>query len=447
MTSTASHAAHDIKDIHLADEGRRRTEWAERSMPVLRQLRERFAKEKPLAGRRLSACLHVTTETANLVATLQAGGADVALCASNPLSTQDDVAAHLVRDHGTKVFAIKGEDHETYYDHLRAALAHRPDITMDDGADLVSALHMVALGRLDDLAPPVRAWVETLSAAERKALVAGVVGSTEETTTGVIRLKAMAKDGVLQFPVIAVNDSDTKHLFDNRYGTGQSTLDGILRATNLLLAGSTVVVAGYGWCGRGFAMRIRGAGANVIVTEIDPLKALEAQMDGYRVAPMAEAARVGDIFVTLTGNVEVIRVEHMRAMKDGAVLANSGHFNVEIDLESLKRVAKGPVRVREFVEEWQLDGKRIFVLADGRLINLAAAEGHPASVMDMSFANQALAAEHVVQHAKTLSKDVHRIPGELDREIARLKLQAMGVAIDTLTPAQRKYLASWDLGT
>ncbi|HEY3279778.1 MAG TPA: adenosylhomocysteinase [Gemmatimonadales bacterium] len=447
MTSTASHAAHDIKDIHLADEGRRRTEWAERSMPVLRQLRERFAKEKPLAGRRLSACLHVTTETANLVATLQAGGADVALCASNPLSTQDDVAAHLVRDHGTKVFAIKGEDHETYYDHLRAALAHRPDVTMDDGADLVSALHMIALGRLDDLAPPVRAWVETLSTAERKAIVTGVVGSTEETTTGVIRLKAMAKDGVLQFPVIAVNDSDTKHLFDNRYGTGQSTLDGILRATNLLLAGSTVVVAGYGWCGRGFAMRIRGAGANVIVTEIDALKALEAQMDGYRVAPMAEAARVGDIFVTLTGNVEVIRVEHMRAMKDGAVLANSGHFNVEIDLESLKRAAKGPVRVREFVEEWQLDGKRIFVLADGRLINLAAAEGHPASVMDMSFANQALAAEHVVRHAKTLSKDVHRIPAELDREIARLKLQAMGVAIDTLTPAQRKYLASWDMGT
>jgi adenosylhomocysteinase len=447
MTSTASHAAHDIKDIHLADEGRRRTEWAERSMPVLRQLRERFAKEKPLAGRRLSACLHVTTETANLVATLQAGGADVALCASNPLSTQDDVAAHLVRDHGTKVFAIKGEDHETYYDHLRAALAHRPDITMDDGADLVSALHMIALGRLDDLAPPVRAWVETLSAAERKAIVSGVAGSTEETTTGVIRLKAMAKDGVLQFPVIAVNDSDTKHLFDNRYGTGQSTLDGILRATNLLLAGSTVVVAGYGWCGRGFAMRVRGAGANVVVTEIDPLKALEAQMDGYRVAPMAEAARVGDIFVTLTGNVEVIRVEHMRAMKDGAVLANSGHFNVEIDLESLKRAAKGPVRVREFVEEWQLDGKRIFVLADGRLINLAAAEGHPASVMDMSFANQALAAEHVVRHAKTLSKDVHRIPAELDREIARLKLQAMGVAIDTLTPAQRKYLASWDMGT
>ncbi|MGH7608290.1 MAG: adenosylhomocysteinase [Gemmatimonadales bacterium] len=439
--------AHDIRDIGLADEGRRRTEWAERSMPVLRQLRERFARERPLAGKRLAACLHVTTETANLVVTLQAGGADVALCASNPLSTQDDVAAHLVRDHGTKVFAIKGEDHASYYDHIRAALAHRPDVTMDDGADLVGALHMIALNRLDDLAPPVRKWVETLSPADRKAIVAGVAGSTEETTTGVIRLKAMAKDGVLQFPVIAVNDSETKHLFDNRYGTGQSTLDGIVRATNMLLAGSTVVVAGYGWCGRGFALRARGAGANVIVTEIDPLKALEAQMDGYRVAPMAVAAPLGDLFVTLTGNVEVIRVEHMRLMKDGAVLANSGHFNVEIDLESLKQTAEGPVPVREFVEEWRLDGKKIFVLADGRLINLAAAEGHPASVMDMSFANQALAAEHVVRQGQRLSRAVHRIPVELDQEIARLKLQAMGVAIDSLTPAQRKYLASWDLGT
>ncbi len=444
---TASKPDHDIKDVKLADEGRRRTEWAERSMPVLRQLAERFARERPLAGKRLAACLHVTTETANLMVALQAGGADVALCASNPLSTQDDVAAHLVRDHGIKVFAIKGEDHTTYYEHIRAALAHRPDITMDDGADLVGALHMIALNRLDDLAPPVRKWVETLSAAERKALVVGVAGSTEETTTGVIRLKAMAKDGVLQFPVIAVNDSDTKHLFDNRYGTGQSTLDGVIRATNMLIAGSTVVVAGYGWCGRGFALRARGAGANVIVTEIDPMKALEAQMGGYRVATMAEAARVGDLFVTLTGNVEVIRVEHMRAMKEGAVLANSGHFNVEIDLDGLKKVARGPVAVRDFVEEWQLDGKKIFVLADGRLINLAAAEGHPASVMDMSFANQALAAEHVVRHAKTLGKDVHRIPGELDREIARLKLQAMGVAIDMLTPAQKKYLASWDMGT
>ena len=447
MTHATQGVGYDVKDLGLADEGRRRTDWAERSMPVLRQLRERFSRERPLAGKRLSACLHVTTETANLAVTLKAGGADVALCASNPLSTQDDVAAHLVRDHGIKVFAIKGEDHATYYDHLRAALAHRPDITMDDGADLVSALHMIALNRLDDLEPPVRRWVETLSAPDRKTLVSGVLGSTEETTTGVIRLKAMAKDGVLQFPVVAVNDSDTKHLFDNRYGTGQSTLDGVLRATNLLLAGSTVVVAGYGWCGRGFAMRARGMGAIVIVTEIDPLKALEAQMDGYRVAPMAEAAPVGDIFVTLTGNVSVIRLEHMRAMKDGAVIANSGHFNVEIDLASLKQAAKGPVEVRNFVEEFRLDGKRIFVLGDGRLINLAAAEGHPASVMDMSFANQALAAEFVVRRGSMLAKDVHRIPMELDREIARLKLQAMGVAIDVLTAEQQKYLASWDLGT
>jgi adenosylhomocysteinase len=448
MTTTARTASSsDIKDLSLAAEGRRRTEWAERSMPVLRQIRERFARERPLAGRRLAACLHVTTETANLAVTLQAGGADVALCGSNPLSTQDDVAAHLVQDHGVKVFAIRGEDHATYYGHIRAALAHRPDITMDDGADLVGALHMIALNRLDDLAPPVRQWVETLAPAARKALVAGVIGSTEETTTGVIRLKAMARDGVLQFPVIAVNDSDTKHLFDNRYGTGQSTLDGILRATNLLMAGSTVVVAGYGWCGRGFALRARGAGANVVVTEIDPLKALEAQMEGYRVAPMAEAARVGDVFVTLTGNVNVIRLEHMRAMKDGAVLANSGHFNVEIDLEGLRRAAEGPTRVREFVDEWRLDGKRIFVLADGRLINLAAAEGHPASVMDMSFANQALAAEFVVRQATTLGKNVHRIPRELDAEIARLKLQAMGASVDTLTPEQQKYLASWEMGT
>jgi adenosylhomocysteinase len=447
MTTTAASATSDIKDPRLAAEGRRRTEWAERSMPVLRLIRERFSRERPLAGRRLSACLHVTTETANLAVTLQAGGADVALCASNPLSTQDDVAAHLVKDHGIKVFAIKGEDHATYYEHIRAALAHRPDVTMDDGADLVGALHMIALNRLDDLAPPVRQWVEGLSGAERRALVGGVAGSTEETTTGVIRLKAMARDGVLQFPVIAVNDSDTKHLFDNRYGTGQSTLDGILRATNVLVAGSTMVVAGYGWCGRGFALRARGAGANVLVTEIDPLKALEAQMDGYRVVPMAEAARVGDVFVTLTGNLHVIRVEHMRAMKDGAILANSGHFNVEIDLDGLKRAAQGPTPVREFVDEWRLDGKRLFVLADGRLINLAAAEGHPASVMDMSFANQALAAEHVVRHARDLGKDVHRIPRELDAEIARLKLAAMGVAIDTLTPEQQKYLASWEMGT
>jgi adenosylhomocysteinase len=444
---TAVSETSDIKNAALADEGRRRAEWAERSMPVLRQVRERFAREKPLAGRKLSACLHVTSETANLMVTLKAGGADVALCASNPLSTQDDIAAHLVTHHGIKVFAIKGEDHETYYEHIRAALAHQADVTMDDGADLVGALHMIALNRLDDLAPPVRRWVERMPAAERSALVKRVIGSTEETTTGVIRLKAMAKDGVLQFPVVAVNDSDTKHLFDNRYGTGQSTLDGILRATNLLIAGSTVVVAGYGWCGRGFAMRARGAGATVIVTEIDPLKALEAQMDGYHVAPMAEAAKVGDIFVTLTGNVHVIRLEHMKAMKDGAVIANSGHFNVEIDLDALKGAAKGPDHVRDLVEGWTLGGKKIFVLADGRLVNLAAAEGHPASVMDMSFANQALAAEYVVKEFKVLGKDVHRIPRELDQDIARLKLAGMGVQIDTLTAEQQKYLASWDMGT
>ena len=447
MTAAAKTPSHDVRDLALADEGRRRTEWAERSMPVLRLLRQRFTKERPLAGRRLSACLHVTSETANLAVTLKAGGADVALCASNPLSTQDDVAAHLVRDHGIAVFAIKGEDHATYYDHLRACLAHRPDVTMDDGADLVGALHMIALDRLGDLAPVVRAWVEGLSAADRAAVVAGVIGSTEETTTGVIRLKAMARDKVLRFPVIAVNNSETKHLFDNRYGTGQSTVDGILRATNLLLAGSTAVVAGYGWCGRGVASRLRGHGANVIVTEVDAVKALEAVMDGYRVMPMAEAAPLGDVFVTLTGDIDVVRVEHMRLMKDGAIVANSGHFNVEIDLAGLAKVAKGPRPVRNFVDEWVLEGKRVFVLGEGRLINLAAAEGHPASVMDMSFANQALGAEYLVQHGRTLSKDVHNVPVELDKEIARLKLAAMGVGLDVLTPEQQHYLASWDLGT
>jgi adenosylhomocysteinase len=447
MTVAAKSPTADVRDLALADEGRRRTEWAERNMPVLRLIRERFARERPLAGRRLSACLHVTSETANLAVTLKEGGADVALCASNPLSTQDDVAAHLVRDHGIKTFAIKGEDHETYYDHIRAALAHRPGITMDDGADLVGALHMLALGRLDDLAPAVRRWVDGLSAAERTAVLDGVLGSTEETTTGVIRLKAMAKDGVLRFPVIAVNNSETKHLFDNRYGTGQSTVDGILRATNMLLAGATAVVAGYGWCGRGVAMRLRGHGANVIVTEVEPVKALEAVMDGYRVMPMADAAPLGDVFVTLTGDVDVIRVEHMRRMKDGAIVANSGHFNVEIDLAGLAKAARGPRAVRGFVDEWILDGKRVFVLGEGRLINLAAAEGHPASVMDMSFANQALGAEYLVQHGAELSRDVHSVPHALDREIATLKLRAMGVGLDELTPEQRHYLASWDLGT
>ncbi len=437
----------DVRDPGLAGLGRERIEWAAHEMPVLALIRERFEKERPLEGVRIGACLHVTTETANLAVTLKAGGADVALCASNPLSTQDDVSAHLVRDHGVKVFAIKGEDKDTYYDHLRAALAHRPDITMDDGADLVGSLHMIALGRLDDLEGPVRAWVSELGTAERRALVGDVIGSTEETTTGVIRLRAMAEEGVLQFPVIAVNDSQTKHLFDNRYGTGQSTMDGILRATNILLAGSTVVVAGYGWCGRGVAMRARGGGADVIVTEVDALRALEARMDGYRVMPMAEAATVGDVFVTLTGNAHVIRVEHMRLMKDGAIIANSGHFNVELALDRLAEIAQGPRRTREFVDEWILDGKRLYVLGEGRLINLAAAEGHPASVMDMSFANQALAAEHLAKSGGTLSKAVHRVPPEIDRRVAELKLAALGVRIDTLTAEQRKYLASWDAGT
>jgi adenosylhomocysteinase len=443
---TAS-AKYDIKDLTLADEGKRRTEWAERSMPVLRQIRARFDKERPLKGVKLSACLHVTTETANLMQTLRAAGAEIALCASNPLSTQDDVAAHLVRDHGVHVYAIKGEDHETYYSHIAQALAFGPHMTQDDGADLVGSLHMIALNRLDDLAPPIRRWVEGLSAAERKELVGAVRGSTEETTTGVIRLKAMAKEGVLQFPIIAVNDSNTKHMFDNRYGTGQSTLDGVVRATNLLLAGSTVVVAGYGWCGRGVAGRARGAGAHVIVTEVDPIPALEARMDGFEVRPMAEAAPIGDLFVTLTGNINVVRPEHFAVMKDGAIVCNSGHFNVELDLEGLARIASGRRYVREMVEEFVVKGKRIMVLAEGRLINLAAAEGHPASVMDMSFANQALAAEVLARDAAKMSKSVHRLPASVDQEIARLKLQSMGISIDALTPEQVEYLASWDAGT
>lgn len=447
MTSIKTAGGYDVADLTLADQGRRRTEWADRFMPVLRQIRERFEAEKPLRGKKLSACLHVTSETANLAVTLRAGGADLALCASNPLSTQDDVAAYLAKEHGIKVYAIKGEDHETYYRHIQLALAHQPDLTMDDGADLVSALHMIALNRLDDLAPPVRTWVERLSGADRQRLVSRMIGSTEETTTGVIRLRAMAEDGVLQFPVIAVNDSQTKHLFDNRYGTGQSTIDGILRATNVLMAGSTVVIAGYGWCGRGVALRARGAGSDVIVTEVDALRALEARMDGYRVMPMRDAAPLGDLFVTLTGNIHAVSVEHMRLMKDGAIIANSGHFNVEIDLEGLGKIAKGPRQVRSFVDEWTLDGKRLFVLGEGRLINLAAAEGHPASVMDLSFANQALAAEHLVRQSGTLTKAVHRVPAELDRRVAQLKLAAMDVRIDQLTAEQRKYLASWDAGT
>ena len=438
----------DIRNPGLAAEGRLRTEWAERTMPVLRQIRERFRIERPLDGLRLSACLHVTTETANLIATLKAGGADVVLCASNPLSTQDDVAAHLVANDGIGVFAIRGEDESTYYDHIGAALAHRPQITMDDGADLVGALHMIALGRLEELAPPIRRWAGGLGDEGRRSLVGDVLGSTEETTTGVIRLKAMARDGVLRFPVISVNDSRTKHLFDNRYGTGQSTIDGILRATNLLLAGSTVVVAGYGWCGRGVAQRARGAGANVIVTEVDPVKALEAAMDGFRVMPMADASPLGDLFVTLTGDLHVIRGEHFEKMKDGAIVANSGHFNVELDLPGLAAIADGePRRVRDFVEEFRVGGKRVYILGEGRLINLASAEGHPASVMDMSFANQALASEYLKESASSLERQVHQVPEEVDRKIAVLKLRGMGIEIDSLTTEQARYLASWHLGT
>ncbi len=416
---------HDVKDLSLAAAGKLRIEWAEHSMPVLRQVRERFAKEQPLRGVRLGACLHVTTETAVLMVTLKAGGAQVALCASNPLSTQDDAAAALVSEYGIATFAQKGEDNTTYYRHIAAVLGIRPQVTMDDGADLISTLH-----------------------GERRDLVSDVIGGTEETTTGVIRLRAMEKDSVLAFPVIAVNDADTKHLFDNRYGTGQSTIDGILRATNVLLAGKTVVVAGYGMCGRGVAARAHGMGAHVVVTEVDPMRALEAVMDGYRVMPMARATETGDVFVTVTGDIAAIGKEHFVAMKDGAILANSGHFNVEIDLEALAGLAKSRRPIRPFVEEFVLPGgKRIYVLGEGRLINLAAAEGHPASVMDMSFANQALASEYAVQNRGRLEKKVHRVPHAIDAEIARLKLEAMGVRIDQLTDEQRGYLESWQHGT
>jgi adenosylhomocysteinase len=417
---------YDIKDINLAEGGRRRMDWAEREMPVLRQIRERFAKEKPLKGMRVSACLHVTTETANLMATLQDGGADIVLTASNPLSTQDDVAAALVNQFEIPTYAIKGEDNVTYYKHITAALDHKPHLTMDDGADLVSTIHK-----------------------DRRELLDGILGSTEETTTGVIRLKAMAHDGALEFPVIAVNDALTKHLFDNRYGTGQSTIDGIIRATNILLAGKNFVVAGYGWCARGLAMRAAGLGAHVIVTEVDPLKALEAVMDGYRVMPMAEAAPIGDFFVTLTGDINVVDKHHFEVMKDGAIVANSGHFNVEINIPVLAEMAVGePKLVRPFVEQYDLpDGRRIHILGEGRLINLAAAEGHPASVMDMSFANQALAAEYVVKHHDELEAKVYSVPEDIDNEIARLKLEAMGVGIDVLTDEQVKYLNSWEEGT
>ncbi len=394
-------------------------------MPVVRVIRKRFAKEQHLRGLRIAACLHVTSETANLMRTLAAGGAEVRLCASNPLSTQDDVAASLVVDHGICTFAIKGEDNDTYYRHIQAALEAKPQVTMDDGADLVSVLH-----------------------SKRRDLLAGVIGGTEETTTGVIRLSSMAKDGVLAYPIVAVNDAMTKHFFDNRYGTGQSTLDGIIRATNLLIAGLKVVVVGYGWCGRGVALRARGLGAQVLVTEVEPVKALEAIMDGYQVTSMAEAARQGDIFITLTGNKHVLRRDHFEVMKDGAVVANSGHFNVEIDIPALEALATKKERMRDYVDQYTLrDGRRINLLGEGRLVNLAAAEGHPAAVMDMSFANQALACEYIAREGRSLAKTVHPVPVEIDREIARLKLETMGVRIDTLTPEQQTYLSSWAEGT
>jgi len=416
---------HHVKDLSLADKGLLRIEWAEKDMPVLRQIRERFGKEKPLKGITISACLHVTTETANLMITLKAGGADVYLTASNPLSTQDDVAAALVKHFDIPTFAIHGEDTDTYYQHIKEVLDRKPNITMDDGGDLISTLHK-----------------------ERQELIPNIYGGTEETTTGVIRFKAMEKEGVLKFPVIAVNDAYTKHLFDNRYGTGQSTIDGILRATNRLLSGSVFVVAGYGWCGRGLAMRAEGMGAEVIVTEVDPLKALEARMDGYRVMPMIEAAKIADFIVTVTGNINVVDKQHFEVMKDGCIVANSGHFDVEINLKVLREMAVEQRDIRENVREYRMpDGRSIYVLAEGRLVNLAAAEGHPAAVMDMSFANQALSAEYLVKNHQKLQPKVYKVPDELDFEVAKLKLNAMKIQIDKLTPQQIEYLSSWEHGT
>src|SRR6266542_951822 len=439
----------DIKDARLAPSGKKRILWADGDMPVLARIRQRFEQEKPLAGLRLSACLHVTAETANLARTLQAGGADLVLVASNPLSTQDDVAASLVHDFGISVFSIRGEDNDTYYKHIVAALEHEPHITMDDGADLVSALIFVALERFDDVHAQVRAWARKKARDERRRRIEQVVGSMEETTTGVNRLRAMERAGVLKFPVIAVNDAQTKHFFDNRYGTGQSTLDGIIRATNLLMAGRKVVVCGYGWCGKGVALRARGLGAQVIVTEVDPIRALEAAMDGFAVMPLAKAAPVGDIFVTVTGNRHVIDGAHFERMKDGALVCNSGHFDLELNLVALREMSREPVHVRPFVEEYQLksSGRRLVVLGEGRLINLAAAEGHPASVMDMSFANQALSVEYLVKNKGKLEPGVHLLPKEVDTEIASLKLRALGISIDTLTAEQIEYISSWETGT
>ena len=415
----------DIKDINLAEEGRLRIEWANKSMPVLNQIKDRFEKEKPLEGVNMAACLHVTTETASLMRTLKAGGANVVVCASNPLSTQDDVTASLVRDYEIPVYAKKGEDNETYYRHIDSALDIKPMITMDDGADLVSTLH-----------------------SKRTELIDGIIGGTEETTTGIIRLRSMAGEGVLRFPIIAVNDADTKHFFDNRYGTGQSTIDGIIRATNRLLAGSVFVVCGYGWCGRGVAMRAKGMGANVIVTEVNSLRALEAVMDGYRVMPIAAAAKIGDFFCTLTGDINVIRKEHFLSMKDGAIVANSGHFNVELDLKGLEEISTDKKMIRDSLDEYTIsDNHKIYILGEGRLVNLAAAEGHPSSVMDMSFANQALASEYLVKNSTKFRNEVYKVPSEIDQKIAELKLKTMGVGIDILTEEQERYLASWEMGT
>jgi len=439
---------YDIKDISLADKGQLRIEWAGKSMHVLNSIKERFFKEKPLSGLRISACLHITTETAVLAKALKAGGASLALCASNPLSTQDDAAASLVVNDEIPVFAIKGEDTDTYYSHILSALKNMPNLTMDDGADLVSSLHFMALNKWDDVSRAIREWGLSLSEMERNSLIAGVMGGTEETTTGVIRLRSMEKDNVLQFPVISVNDANTKHLFDNRYGTGQSTIDGIIRATNRLLAGSCFVVSGYGWCGRGVATRAKGHGARVIICEVDPLKALEAVMDGFDVMPIGKAARIGDFFCTLTGDKNAISREHFLDMKDGAIVSNSGHFNVELDLPGLQEVSTSNRKIREFVEEYTLQNRnRIYLLGEGRLINLAAAEGHPSSVMDMSFANQALSMEYLSKEYKNLDKKVYPVPLAIDQEIARLKLASIGVVIDTLTPEQEKYLSSWEMGT
>jgi adenosylhomocysteinase len=447
--ATAVDSRCDVKDMSLAPEGKKRILWADRDMPVLAQIRERFAKEKPLKGLRMSACLHVTAETANLVRTLYAGGADVLLCASNPLSTQDDVAASLVADFNIATYAVRGENNNTYYEHIAAALDFNPHVTMDDGADLVSSLIFVAHDRLTDVHAKVREWATRIGPQKRHEVIKGICGSMEETTTGVNRLRAMERDGVLKFPVIAVNDAQTKHFFDNRYGTGQSTLDGIIRATDMLLAGKKVVVCGYGWCGKGVALRARGMGSNVIVTEVDPIRALEAAMDGFAVMPLAQAAPLGDLFITVTGNKHVLRKEHFAAMKDGAMLSNSGHFDIEIDLVSLEKdAAEKSKDVNRHVDEYKLkSGKRLYVLGEGRLVNLAAAHGHPASVMDMSFATQALASEYCVKNKGKLGNTVHQVPTEIEDTVARLKLAGMGIELDTLSADQKRYMTGWEHGT